>query len=131
MARALIADDSLLSRRILSKIITGMGHEVIGEAQNGEETIEKFEDLNPDFVTLDITMPVMDGMECLKRIIDKYPEAKILIVSAIGKSSMVLESLKNGAKYYVTKPLEENKVIQAIEITLADNNPPPDKSAFY
>ena len=131
MARALIADDSLLSRKILSKIITNIGHEVVGESQDGIETIEKYEELRPDFVTMDITMPVMDGIECLTKIIDKYPEAKILVVSAIGKSSMVLEALKNGAKYYVTKPLDEKKVIDAIRITLSDNNPPPDKSAFY
>ena len=131
MARFLIADDSLLSRKMLEKIITDFGHTVVGESKDGEETVQMYEALKPDVLTLDITMPIMNGIECLEKIIGKYPEAKVLIVSAIGKSSMVLQAMKNGAKYYVTKPLDEKKVIEAISITIADNNPPPDKSAFY
>ena len=131
MARFLIADDSLLSRKMLEKIITDFGHTVVGESKDGEETVQMYEALKPDVLTLDITMPIMNGIECLEKIISKHPEAKVLIVSAIGKSSMVLEAMKNGAKYYVTKPLDEKKVIEAISITIADNNPPPDKGAFY
>ena len=117
MARFLIADDSLLSRKMLEKIITDFGHTVVGESKDGEETVQMYEALQPDVLTLDITMPIMNGIECLEKIISKYPEAKVLIVSAIGKSSMVLEAMKNGAKYYVTKPLDEKKVIEAISIT--------------
>ena len=131
MASFLIADDSLLSRKILTKMITNIGHTVVGESRDGEETFQMYEELKPDIVTLDITMPVMNGIDCLIKIIEKYPHAKVLIITAIGKSSMVLEALKNGAKYYVTKPLDEKKVIEAIEITIADNNLPPDKDAFY
>ena len=131
MANVLIADDSVLSRRIITKMATGLGHKIIGESENGVETISKYKELKPDLVTLDITMPVMDGIACLKEIIDFDPKAKVLIASAIGKGSMVLEALKNGAKYYVIKPLDEKKVSDAIRITLADNNPPPDKDAFY
>ena len=131
MASVLIADDSLLSRTILNKIITNIGYTVVGESKDGEETLRMYEELKPDIVTLDITMPVMNGIDCLIKIIDADPKAKILIISAIGKSSMVLEAMKRGAKYYVTKPLDEKKVIDAIAITLADNNPPPDKDAFY
>ena len=131
MARVLIADDSILSRRIITKIATENGHTVAGESSNGVETISKYKELKPDIVTMDITMPVMDGIECLKELIEYDSTAKVLIVSAIGKGSMVLEALKHGAKYYVTKPIDEKRVLDGINITLADNNPPPDKDAFY
>jgi two-component system chemotaxis response regulator CheY len=131
MATILIADDSLLTRRIITRIATGLNHTIAGEAENGLETIEKYKELSPDMITLDITMPVMDGLECLNGLIELNPMIKVLIVSAIGKSSMVLEALKRGAKYYVTKPLNEKLLADAIRITLEDDSPPPDKSAFY
>ena len=131
MANFLIADDSLLSRKMLGKIITNLGHTIVGESADGEQTVRMYDELRPDVLTLDITMPVMNGIECLDNIIRKHPDAKVLIVSAIGKSSMVLQAMKYGAKYYVTKPLDEKKVIEAISIAIADNNPPPDRDAFY
>ena len=130
MARILIADDSLMSRQIISKIATDLGHKVVGESDNGLDTLSKYIELSPDIVTLDITMPVMDGMDCLKKLISYDNKVKVLIISAIGKRSMVLEALKTGAKYYTTKPLDERMVADAIRITLEDDNPPPDPQAF-
>ena len=130
MATILISDDSLMSRRIINRIATDLGHKVVGESEDGLDTISKYIELNPDIVTLDITMPVMNGIECLKKLIAYDTTAKVLIISAIGKSSAVVEALKNGAKNYVTKPLDEEMVANAIRITLEDNNPPPSPDIF-
>ena len=130
MATLLIADDSLMSRRIIARIANSLGHKVVGESENGLDTISKYIELSPDIVTLDIAMPIMGGIDCLRKLISYDPKAKILIISAIGKRSMILEALKNGAKYYTTKPLDEKSVANAIRITIEDNNPPPDFDAF-
>ena len=85
MARILIVDDSRTSRRMLTNILERFGHEVVGEAKNGEEGIEKYRELKPDIVTLDITMPVMDGLGALDLIMEEDPMANVIMVTAAGQ----------------------------------------------
>ena len=114
MARILVVDDSLFSRMSLKKILTADGHEVIGESANGVDACAKYIDLKPDLVTMDITMPEMDGLEALKNIRGVNPEAQIIMISALGQETKILEALNRGAKDYITKPYESGQVISAV-----------------
>lgn len=115
MAKVLIVDDSKTSRRILKGILEECGHEVIGEAENGEEGYLKYKELQPDFVTMDITMPKMDGIECLK-VIKHYDEkAKIIMITAAGQKDKVMEAIKNGAAEFITKPFEKDDIAKALD----------------
>ena len=118
MAKILIADDSIVMRRNLKTILTRAGHEVIAEVANGYQACVEYEKCKPDLVTMDITMPIMDGIEAVKKIIMDYPEAKMVMVSALDQKSMVFEALKNGAKHYVIKPITTDKVIGVINEVL-------------
>ncbi len=119
MAKILIVDDSRTSRRILKNIIESNGYEVAGEAENGQDGLDKYLELKPDLVTLDITMPVMDGVEALKKIKEADSDAKVVMVTAAGQKTNVMEAIKAGAFEFVTKPFDPDiikKVIaQAIE----------------
>lgn len=115
MAKILIVDDSKTSRKILKNILIENGHEVIGEAINGEEAVLKYTELNPDITTMDITMPVMDGLEALKRIKDIDKDAKIIMVTAAGQKTKMLDALKYGANDFLTKPFEDSQIIEIIE----------------
>lgn len=106
MAKVLIVDDSRTSRKILRGILEGEGYEVIGEATNGEEGYEKYGELKPDVVTMDITMPVLDGIGALKKIKGDYPEAKIIMITAAGQKTKMVEAVRNGATEFVAKPYE-------------------------
>lgn len=121
MAKILIVDDSLISRIKLRKIIEMSNHEVIGEAIDGKEAYEKYEELKPDLVTMDITMPNLDGISALKNIMKSYEDAKIIMITALGQGTKILDALNNGAKNYITKPYEEDKVIKSIEEALASD----------
>lgn len=114
MKRALIVDDARFMRTVIKGIIEKMGIEVAGEAENGLQAIEAYSKLNPDFVTMDITMNEMDGIEAVKGIIALDPNAKIIMCSAMGQQSMVLDAIKAGAKNFVVKPLKEDIVQDAI-----------------
>jgi len=114
MAKILIVDDSRTSRKILREILEEAGLEVIGEAVNGKEGVELFETLQPDIVTLDITMPIMDGVEALKEIMKIDRTAKVIMVTAAGQKGNVVEALKMGAYEFVTKPYEEDVIIDVI-----------------
>ena len=107
MARILIVDDSKTSRRILKNILTEYGHELVGEGTNGQEGFDLYRKLKPDIVTLDITMPVMDGVEALKKIIEFDPQAKVIMVTAAGQRDNVMTAIKAGAFEFVTKPFDE------------------------
>lgn len=115
MPNILIVDDSIVARNNLKEILLNAGHQVAGEATNGEEGLSKYAELKPDMVTMDITMPKLNGLECLKKIIEQDPEARIMMVSALGQGAKVLEALNAGAKHYVTKPFEADKVLEAIQ----------------
>ena len=115
MANILIVDDSRTSRRVLRDMLERHGHNIVDEATNGQEGFDDYGKLNPDIVTMDITMPVMDGIESLKLIHKAYPESKVIMITAAGQNEKVKEALENGATEFITKPLDEEKVIAAID----------------
>lgn len=119
MAKILIIDDSRMSRRMLRSILEGIGHEIVGEAGNGEEGLALYQELSPDVVTMDITMPEMDGIKCLKEIMQEDSEAKVLMVTAAGQASRLMEALKSGAKDFICKPYEPEQIINAVKEVLA------------
>ncbi len=114
MARILVVDDAAFMRKMVSDALIKGGHEVVGEAGNGAEAIDRYRDLKPDLTTLDITMPEKDGIAALKEIIELDPQAKVVMCSALGQESKVLESIKLGAKDFVVKPFKPDRVIDAV-----------------
>ena len=119
MARVLVVDDALLMRKVVSDVIVAGGHEVIGEASNGHEAVARFMELRPDLTTLDIAMPEKDGLTALREIIALDPSARVVMCSALGQESKVLEAMKAGAKYFVVKPFEESRLIAALNKAIA------------
>jgi two-component system, chemotaxis family, chemotaxis protein CheY len=118
MARVLVVDDAAFMRKMVTDALSGGGHEIVGEAANGAEAVERFQELRPDVMTLDITMPEKDGLAALKEIIAVDPGAKVVMCSALGQESKVLESIKLGAKDFVVKPFQADRVLSAIEKAL-------------
>jgi len=114
MAKILVVDDSKIIRRVLVNTLKEAGHEVIAEAANGEEALKELENVAPDLVTLDITMPVMDGLEALKAIREKYPDLKVIMISAAGQKNKVLQALKDGALDFIRKPFEKEDMLETI-----------------
>lgn len=114
MARILITDDAAFMRMMLKDILIKGGYDVVGEAINGADAIEKYKELKPDLVTLDITMPEMDGISACQRIMDYDPNAKCVMCSAMGQQAMVLSAIKAGAKDFIVKPFKAERVIEAI-----------------
>lgn len=119
MARILVTDDAAFMRMMLKSILLGGGHEVIAEAENGEQAIECYKQHAPDVVTMDITMPLMDGIAAVRSIKESYPQAKILMCSAMGQQSMVMEAVKAGAKGFIVKPFDGTKILAEISRLLA------------
>ena len=114
MARVLIVDDAAFMRKMLGDVLTKGGHEVIGEGANGVEAIAQYQALRPDIMTLDITMPEKDGLAALREILTLEPAAKVVMCSALGQESKVLEAIKSGAKDFVVKPFQPDRVLDAI-----------------
>ena len=115
MAKVLIVDDSRTSRKILKGILEGEGYDVIGEATNGQEGYDKYAELKPDVVTMDITMPVLDGISALKKIKGDFPEAKIVMVTAAGQKTKMVEAIRSGANEFVAKPFEPENLKAVID----------------
>ena len=115
MSKILIVDDAAFMRMMLKQILTDGGYEIAGEAANGLEACELYKELKPDLVTMDITMPQMDGITALKQIITEDPQAKIIICSAMGQQAMVIESIQSGAKDFIVKPFQPQRVLDAIK----------------
>ncbi|MCM1158536.1 MAG: response regulator [Bacteroidales bacterium] len=115
MAKILIVDDSRTSRKILKGILENAGYEIIGEATNGQEGYDKYVELKPDAVTMDITMPVLDGIEALKKIKGDYPEAKIIMVTAAGQKTKMVEAVQSGANEFVSKPFDPEQLKRIID----------------
>ncbi|MEH7504889.1 response regulator [Neobacillus drentensis] len=118
MARVLIVDDAAFMRMMLKDILTKNGLEVVGEAVNGADAIDKYRELNPDIVTMDITMPEKDGITAVKEIRALHPQAKIIMCSAMGQQPMVLEAIQSGAKDFVVKPFQPDRVMESIKKVL-------------
>lgn len=116
--RILIVDDAIFMRMKLKDILEKGGYEVVAEAQNGVEAIEKFKTENPDLVTMDITMPEMDGIAALKGIREINPNAKVIMCSAMGQQSMVMDAIRAGALDFIVKPFDNDRVIQSIDKAL-------------
>lgn len=121
MGKILIVDDSIVMRNNLSYMLTAGGHEVVGQAINGKQAIELYNELKPDLVTMDISMPIMTGVDAVKHIIDKNPKAKVIMISALNQKQMVFDALNNGAKHYIIKPIESNKLLRIVNEVLAYN----------
>ena len=113
--RILVVDDAMFMRKLLGDILRGAGHDVVGEAENGNEAFKKYKELEPDLVTMDITMPVCNGIDGVKLIKDEFPGAVILMVSAMGQENMVIDSVKNGVKGFIVKPFDRDKILTTIE----------------
>jgi two-component system chemotaxis response regulator CheY len=114
LSKILIVDDAAFMRFMLKEILIKAGHEVIGEAENGLVAIEMYNSLFPDVVTMDITMPDMEGTEALKKIRSQHPSAKIIMCSAVGKQHIVVQAILAGAKDFIVKPFQPDRVIEAI-----------------
>ena len=114
MARILVVDDSIISRNSLKAILAQGGHEVAGEAGNGEDALTLYEKIRPDIVTMDITMPGLGGIESLRRIMACDPQAKVIMISASGQGYKVLEAMDRGARHYLAKPFQAALVLSAI-----------------
>ncbi|MDR7869622.1 MAG: response regulator [Tissierellaceae bacterium] len=113
--RVLIVDDAIFMRMKLKDILEKNGYEVVAEAQNGIEAIEKYKSENPDIVTMDITMPEMDGVSALKAIKSLNPNAKVIMCSAMGQQSMVMDAIQAGALDFIVKPFDNDRVLQSLE----------------
>ena len=119
MARVLVVDDAAFMRKMVSDALAKGGHEVVGEAGNGVEAVARFQELKPDLMTLDITMPEKDGLTALAEIVAADPSARVVMCSALGQESKVLEAIKLGAKDFVVKPFQPARVIEAVDKALA------------
>lgn len=114
MANVLVVDDAAFMRMTIKKMLESEGHKVVGEAGNGVEAVQKYTELQPDVVTLDITMPEMNGVDALKRIKEYDPKAKVIICSAMGQQAMVAQAIQSGAKDFIVKPFQQDRVVAAI-----------------
>ena len=114
MATVLMVDDSRTSRKILRAVLERGNFEIIGEASNGEEGYIKYKELQPDLVTMDITMPTMDGIESLTLIKRTDADAKVVMITAAGQKEKMVEALKRGAEEFITKPFDETEVISTL-----------------
>jgi two-component system chemotaxis response regulator CheY len=119
MAKIMIVDDAMFMRLMLRNIIEEMGFEEICEATNGLEAIQLYQEKRPDIVTMDITMPNMDGYKAAVEIIKLHPEARIIMCSAVGQQRMVLNSIMAGAKDFITKPFDKKRVVDSLTAVLS------------
>jgi DNA-binding NarL/FixJ family response regulator len=122
MARVLIVDDSIVMRKNLVSILSDAGHEIVGQAVNGKQAIIMYGELKPDLVTMDISMPIMRGVDAVKEIVAADKDAKIIIISALNQKQMVFEALNNGAKHYIIKPIDPSKVIGIVNEVLGEES---------
>lgn len=119
MANILVVDDAAFMRMMLKDILIKGGYQVVGEAANGLEAIDQYDKLKPDLVTMDITMPKMEGIEALTRIKQNDPKARVIMCSAMGQQLMVVQAIQAGAKDFVVKPFQAERVLEAIKKVLA------------
>ena len=111
----LICDDAAFMRMMIKDILSKNGYNVVGEAENGAVAVEKYSETNPDLVLMDITMPEMDGIQALKKIKENDPAASVIMCSAMGQQAMVIESIQAGAKDFIVKPFQADRVLEAVK----------------
>ncbi|TFE02907.1 response regulator [Jeotgalibacillus salarius] len=114
MTKVLVVDDAKFMRLTLRNMLENSTFQVIGEAENGEEAVEKYRSLHPDLVTMDITMPVLDGISAAKEILKEDPKANIIMCSAMGQQKMVIEAIEAGAKDFIVKPFDGTRVVESL-----------------
>ena len=119
MARVLVVDDAAFMRKVVSDALASAGHEIVGQAQTGVEAVVRYQELRPELTTLDITMPEKDGLAALAEIMAIDPSARVLICSALGQESKVIESIKLGARDFVVKPFQSERLLEAVGKALA------------
>jgi len=115
MAKILLVDDSKTSRKILRGLLEADGHEIVGEAVNGADGVNKFKELRPQITTMDITMPIMDGLEALKQIMEFDASSKVVMITAAGQKTKMVDAIKYGAAEFLTKPFEPEQITQIID----------------
>ena len=111
----LVCDDAAFMRMMIKDILTKNGYTIVGEAENGQKAVEKYNETKPDLVMMDITMPEMDGIQALKKIKATDPNAAIIMCSAMGQQAMVIESIQSGAKDFIVKPFQPDRVLEAVK----------------
>lgn len=117
--KVLIVDDAAFMRMMIKDILSKNGYEIAGEAENGQVAVEKFHEINPDLVTMDITMPEMDGIAAVKAILSMEPSARIIMCSAMGQQAMVIDAIQAGAKDFIVKPFQPERVLEAVSKALS------------
>ena len=113
--KVLIVDDAAFMRMMIKNILSKSGYDIVGEAENGVQAVAKFKELKPELVTMDITMPEMDGITAVKEIKKIDPAAKIIMCSAMGQQAMVIDAIQAGAKDFIVKPFQPNRVLEAVQ----------------
>ncbi len=114
----LVCDDAIFMRTMISDILSQAGYEVVGEAETGTQAVERFKELNPDLVTMDIVMPGMGGIDAVREILKIAPGARVLMCSAMGQQALVIEAIQAGAKDFVVKPFQPSRVLEAVQRVL-------------
>jgi two-component system chemotaxis response regulator CheY len=114
----LVCDDAIFMRTMISDILSQAGYEVVGEAESGSQAVQRYQQLKPDLVTMDIVMPDMGGIEAVREIIKIDPSARILMCSAMGQQALVIEAIQAGAKDFVVKPFQPSRVLEAVQRVL-------------
>ncbi|WP_442601977.1 response regulator [Paenibacillus sp. KN14-4R] len=118
MAAVMVVDDTAFMRMVMRDILEGMGMNVVAEARNGKEAVNLYDKLKPDLVTMDITMPDMDGISALKEIKRSHPEAKVIMCTAMGQKDMLIDAIYSGAMDFLVKPLSKDRVEHAVRKVL-------------
>lgn len=113
-ANVMIVDDAAFMRMMVKDILSKNGYTVVGEAENGAIAVDKYMELTPDLVIMDITMPEMDGLQAVREIRKRAPEARIIMCSAMGQQAMVIDAIQSGAKDFIVKPFQADRVIEAV-----------------
>ncbi len=114
MIRVLVADDARFMREMIREIIEPEGFEVVGEAADGVQAVESYQELKPDLITMDIVMPRCSGLDAVRKILAVHPEARVVMVSALGQESLVKEAMEAGAKDFIVKPFKPDRVLATL-----------------
>ena len=115
MAKVMICDDAAFMRMMIKDILSKNGYEIVAEAENGQKAVEKYPECKPDLVLMDITMPEMDGIQALKKIKELDGAANVIMCSAMGQQAMVIEAIQSGAKDFIVKPFQAERVLEAVK----------------